>query len=114
MSLITRMMKQAGVWWKQKDTNEDGSPVFESPIQIECRWEDIHEEFIDAKGDKKMSDSVVYVDRDMTVGDVLLLGTLTWQHRRSNPLELAGAYEVKNWEKLPNLRNTEYLRTAIL
>ena len=72
------------------------------------------EEFLDAGGTKILSNAVVYVDRDVDVGGVLMLGELTDITDETNVKENDGAWEIKRYDKLPNLKNTEYLRTAYL
>lgn len=121
MSLITKMRKQKAVWWSIDIdasggvvTDDYGQPVYNSPIEIACRWEDIAEEFIKDKDEKSVSSSVVYVDRDMKAGDVLLLGELDSGVDENNPLDNDGAMRIQKFSKIPNLKATEYLRSAYL
>ena len=114
MSIITRMRKQSAVWWERTGTDDGGDPTFATPIQIACRWVDEHEEFIDPKGTRRISDSIVNVDREMTVGDLLRLGDFEFNLIRDNPFDNTGVGEIKQFTNLPNLRNTESLLTAML
>ena len=121
MSIITRMLKQTCVYWPLASAesgglayDDYGQPVVTDPIEITCRWEDVNEEFLDATGTKQMSRAVVYVDRDVSLGGILMLGELTDITDEDNPKENDGAWEIRKFDKLPNFRATEYLRTAYL
>ncbi len=116
MSIITKVLKQTAVWWSQGSAAPDeyGQPVVAAPIEIKVRWEDAAEEFIDKDGTKQLTRAVVMVDRDVSVGDVLMLGTLGGVTDFGRAKNNAGAWEVRAFDKLPNLRVSEYLRTAKL
>lgn len=121
MSVITRMRKQKAVYWplQSSDSAGDafddyGQPQWDGPIEIDCRWEDVIEEFIDASGTQQSSNAKVYVDRDVDVGGVLMLGELTDITDENNPKENDGAWEIRRFDKLPNMKATEFLRTAYL
>ena len=114
MGIITKMRKQTAIYWASNGIDEYGQPEYALPVDIDCRWEDAHEEFIDGEGTRQVSQAIVYVDRDMEVGSVLKLGVIDSGTDESNPKNNDDAFEVRRFEKLPNLKNTEYLRTAIL
>jgi hypothetical protein len=114
MSLITRMRKQTAVYWAPIGYDNTGHPEWDDPIEIDCRWEDVTEEFIDPTGTRFFSTAKVYVDQDVELGGVLMLGELDDLESGSDPKANEGAWEIKRFEKLPNLRNTENLRTALL
>ncbi len=121
MSIITRMLKQTAVWWplasmesSGSDYDNYGQPIVTDPVEIDVRWEDVSEEFLDKDGVVQLSRARVYVDRDVEVGGVLMLGELTDITDATTPKENENAWEIRRVEKLPNLRNTEYLRTCYL
>ncbi len=121
MSIITRMLKQTAVYWalaSGDDVSYDdyGQPIvtIADPVEIDCRWEDVNEEFIAADGTKQVSRAVVYVSEDVAVGGILMLGTEDDITDSVNIKENVGAYEVRKFDKLPNFRATEHLRTAYL
>ena len=120
MSIISRMRKQTAVLWPlasgsgEVKYDDYGQPVTEDPVEIECRWEDKNEEFIDSAGTKRLSNALVYVDRDLEPGDVLMLGDLYDITDLDEPKENDGAFEVRRFDKIPNFRATEFLRTAYL
>ena len=109
------MRRQKCVWWPLDSFDDNGQPTYETPVEIDCRWEDVVQEFVDNKGNRNVSKSVVYVDRDMKVGGVLLLGELdSGSIDEENPLQNEGAFEIRQVSKIPNLKNTEYLRVVYL
>ena len=121
MSIITSMRKQTAVYWPLgsedsggSDWDSYGKPLYATPVQISCRWEDVAKEFIGKQGTTEISKSIVYVDRDVRVGGVLLLSLLANVSDLTTPKNNDGAWEIRRFDKLPNLRNTESLRTAYL
>ena len=121
MSIISRMRKQTAVYWALASLDSGGvafddygQPMLTDPVEIECRWEDKVEEFIGPDGTKMISRAVVYVDRDVDIGGVLMLGEEDDILDEDNPKENNGAWEIKQFSKIPNFRATEFLRTAYL
>ena len=116
MSIITRMRKQKAVYWPLATASPDdyGQPVYDTHVEIDCRWDDVVQEFIDSKGTIQASHSIVYTDRDIVLGGVLMLGELADITDEDNPKENENAWEIKRFDKIPNLRATEYLRMAYL
>jgi hypothetical protein len=114
MSIITKMLAQVAVWWSAGPPDSYGKPTYGEPVEINCRWEDAQEEFINANGELATSRSKVYVDRDVKAGDVLSLGTLDSGVDEDNPKQNKNAWEVRNFSKMPNMRVSEFLRVAYL
>lgn len=114
MSLIARMRRQNAVYWPLTGVNEFGVNTFGNPAQILVRWEDSNEEFLDAEGTVQMSRSLVYIGLDVIVGGMLMLGVIADITDEVNIKENAGAWEIMKFDKLPNIKNTEFLRTAFL
>ncbi len=102
----------------------DGAPLtFDPPPAVpgnyRVRWEDVVKEFIDMKGTVQMSAAVVYVPKlpdgtEVAVGGWLWLGDRPGLTSETDPRANAGAREIKRVDKLPNLKNTELLRTCYL
>ena len=114
MSFISQIRKQKAVYWRRAGGYDNyGQPAYDSPVEIGCRWEDVSEEYFDSEGEKAVSDSHVYVDRDMEVGDVLLLGELE-SGIADSPFDNDDVATVKKFEKTPDLRATEFLREVYL
>ena len=121
MSLIERMLKQKAVYWALGsaesaglDFDDQGSPIYATPVEIKCRWEERSDEFIDRNGALVSSRAVVFVDRDLKVGGVLMPGTLDTGLNWDEPKKNDGAWEIQGWEKVPDLRIKKFLRIAYL
>jgi len=114
MSIITRMRKQDAVYWPYDSIDQFGKKAFGSATAIRVRWEDINEEYLDGAGERRMSKALVYVDRDVLIGGMLMLGTIADITDTVNIRENEGAWEIRRFDKLPNLKNTEYLRSVYL
>ena len=121
MGVITKVLKQTCVWWDVTTSTSggigrdaNGQPILTSPVEISCRWTDKTQEYIDSTGAKQMSHTGVMVDRDVTIGGVLMLGELTDIINAVNVKENDNAWEIKSFKKVSNFRNTEYFRKALL
>ncbi len=122
MSVISRMRKQTCVYWALRgvesggeDYDEFGQPQYTDPVQLACRWEVKTVEFLSPQGTQELSNAVVYVDQDVDVGGVLMLGELTdIDSSLTVPKQNEETWEIRRFEKLPNFRNTEFLRTVFL
>lgn len=77
MGIITRRLQQVAIYWERSGEPNDfdafGNPSYEGPVAIDCRWEDGTEEIIGPDGSPVMSRATVGVDREVTVGGLLLL-----------------------------------------
>jgi hypothetical protein len=106
------MRKQTAVWWARLAPDHCGAFVFADPVEIDCRWDDRQEEYRNTEGQILLSQAVVYVDREMTVGDKLKKGDL--ESNMDDPKTLDGAFEIKSFQQIPNLKATETLYIAHL
>ena len=114
MSLITRMVKGTCVYFSRTSNDGFGGSTFADGVEIDCRWEDVQTLFVNELGVEIMSKSTVYVPQDMIPGDYLYNGELSEITPSDNPQEIDGAKEIGGFDKLPNFRYTEFLRTAFL
>ncbi len=114
MGIIKTMRKQTAVYWPFVSINQFGEKAVGDPVQISVRWEDKNEEFLDMGGQIQMSNAVVYVDRDMVNGSILMLGVIADITDPVNIKENDGAWEIRKFDKLPDLKAREFLRTAYL
>jgi hypothetical protein len=120
VSLITRMLKGKCTYWplasaesaSGQDFDSYGQPQYGTPVELDCRWENKTVEFVAANGTQQLSKAVIYVSSDVVVGGVLLESELADVSDQENPFNNEGACEIKGFDKMPNIRQTEYLRTA--
>ena len=123
MGIITRMRKQRCAYWAPLHEDDPfGRPLYDTPVELTCRWEDVIEIFMDARGNQTVSNAKVYVELDVEVdGYLRLLAEEEGSVEREEiedmedvPTDNEGVMLIRRFDKLPNLRLTEYLRTAYL
>lgn len=82
------------------------------PVLLSVRWEDRQEKFSSSVNRQELvSNAVVYLDRDVSVGDYLALGN---QLTQNDPSVVPGASKIERFDKMPDLRNLDSVRRAIL
>jgi hypothetical protein len=108
--VISRMRRQRAVYWPATSIDSQNRVVLGTPVQIDCRWEEKSTEFIDIDGQPTVSSVVVYVDRDVTLRGYLWLGLLA--SAPTDPRVVSSGREIRSFEKIPNFRNTDTLRTV--
>jgi len=121
MGVITRMLRQTAVYWPPEsietggdDFDDFGQALVSTGYEIEVRWVDVTEEFIDSNGTRQLSRAKVYVSEDVEVGGILMLGEEADITDLVDIKENEGAWEIRRFEKQPNFKATEFLRTAFL
>ncbi len=121
MSLIEDMRIHIAVWWPLNSiesagdaADEFGQPLHSDPVEVSCRWDEEAVQFIGRDGTTHVSRARVYVDRDMELGGVLMLGELVDITDPDNPRENVNAWEIEGWSKMADIDGTEFLRTAFL
>ena len=77
-------------------------------------WEDVIERFLDNEGSEQTSKSIVYVDRPVDVDGYLYLGVLNGVTNVAAPKSLSDAWPIRQFMRLPELRNRQKLKTAYL
>lgn len=110
MTFLTRHLKQIATLWTVSNIDSFGDPSFNSPVEINVRWEDRTELFINMDGAEERSQAVVFLSIDVTPGDFLMLGSST----EADPLSIRTAYMVKSFRKIPGLGGDKFERRAIL
>ena len=108
-----RAMNQKAIWWASDDHDEFGKPSYATPVEIDCRWEDEREEFINANGDQIISNSKLIVDRDMNEKDRLKLGELD-STVDNDPYVETGTWEVLRFAAHPDTKGVKYTREVWL
>jgi hypothetical protein len=114
VSLITRMRKQAAVYWGPPVDDGDGGFTYPAPVEITCRWDETKGMAKDLKTHDEVSNSTVYVDRDVEINGYLFLGSLSEVDEAAKPTAIEGARRIEGFQKIPNLKATEYLRVVTL
>lgn len=97
-------------WWARSGSNSWGDPTFAAPVPIEGHLREQREIYKAADGSEKVSRAIVHVDRDMTEGDYILLGTSV----ATDPLSVTGAEKIDGWRKSSVPGKDVHVRRAYL
>jgi hypothetical protein len=113
---VAKFTVQTAICWKVAGSNGFGGHTFEAPVDILCRWEGKSEIKMGSTGEQFASSASVLTNHEVLIGDYLLLGTLDdFTVVPTNPLEVQGAFVVRQVDKIPMVRKTdEFVRTAYL
>jgi hypothetical protein len=108
MQLIKKCRIHDAILWRSKGDNGRGTSVYELPVQIKCRWEGLESQQFTADSIEHRCNSLVLVDRNVKVGDILKLGLLTAEvGDTTDPTSLDDVNFVRKVEKTPTLRNAD-------
>ncbi len=113
---VERFCVQTAIFWRNIGSNGMGGFTFEAPVDIKCRWDGKSEIRMGGTGQQYASSTSVLTNHEITEGDYLCLGSLsTFIVVPVNPLEVQGAYPIRQVDKIPMVRKTdEFVRTAYL
>lgn len=110
--IMSDKLPQTLTWWAASGGDGFGGDLFAAPLAIKGRWEDRTEKYIGQLDRRELiSNAVVFVDRDVAVGDYLVQGDQTAQ---ANPTLVAGAYKVQQFKRVSDIRNVETVKRAVL
>lgn len=111
MSFVDNHLHQTATYWRLLGDDGYGGHFFEAPEAISVRWEDSSEQYLTATGDETISKAKIFVDKDVEVGGYLALGS----YSDDTPYkQKSRAFEIKRFEKQPDLRNLTSLRMAVI
>lgn len=114
MSILKTMLKQRAVYWPPLAPDKHGGPTWGTPVELRVRWEDKVKRKVGPEGEVVVLDSTVYTASDVEVGGMLMLGVLDSTVVTDDPRANAHVGEILSFEKVPNLKAKEFLRTALL
>jgi len=114
MGLIdTVFTYDVAVYWSPLGLDSFGQRTYNAPVEIQCRWSEKNDRVIDSHGEEALSRAMVIVGQDVVPGGVLLHSELD-SSVDDTPSNNTGAWEIIRFDKIPNKRNTKYLRKAYL
>jgi hypothetical protein len=116
MAFIDTFLKQTAVYWPSPIKDGYGQLTFGTAIEIDCRWRDINELFLDRDGKEALSKSIVHVDQDVELEGYLYLGELTDLSAQElvNPILKTNAYPIRSYKKTPGINANDFVRKAWL
>ena len=110
MQLLNTAYRQTATVWTQGSPDGYGGFTYDTPRKVRCRWEEVSKEFTDRAGEVQVSRAVVYLPEDVSIGDYIYLG----ESSAADPTTVDGAYEVRQFQKVPNLQYLYEERRAYL
>jgi hypothetical protein len=127
-SMISRNLPQTAVYWGNPHNDGYGGMAYDDPVEINCRWEDKQQILGTITGNQiigfqSVSRAIVYVDQDLDVDGIMMLGELTDLEDSEgdssgeyyDPAQLTNTYIIKRFEKAPALNSTtDFNRKAFL
>lgn len=113
-TIIRQMRREFCVYWKYLETDEYQRKVYAPPVQLKCRWDEKHTQFIDPKGRTLVSRAVVYPEISVVPGDLLMRGKLTSPPPLQPKGPTDGVFEVRGKNDIRRLRNPQELHIAYL
>lgn len=114
-----RHLNQIAVYWARTGNTRGGQPAYDTPVEVQCRWDEETVEFFAPDGRKLTSKAVVMIGEDLAVGGALnhcRLVDLTDMNFPFNP-DNPKAWEILGWIKTANNPNaviTKYVREVFL
>ena len=113
---FTHSLKQTAVYWGAPVSTGAGGRTFADAVELDVRWEERHDMFIDAQGQEKQSSAVVFISQDVVVGGYLFLGDLDdlSSGEEADPMIVSGAYEIRQFDKIPDAKGSSFMRKAWL
>ena len=113
MSFMSENYVQAITHWMRSSTKDVyGKYTYSSPLVFLGRWEDKNELRTDIDGREIVARSRVWVPFDVSIGDYLMLGSFL--PGDTDPTIVSGAFEVKDFVKVPGFDAVEFERKAFL
>jgi hypothetical protein len=116
-NFIRRQMRQTATWWRRTGINEFGDPSFAGPCILSyasgtaVRWENSVQKFINSAGQDEFCRAIVYAPlTEFSTGDYLALGA----YNVTNPENVTGADQIRQVERIPDLRVKKSIYKAFL
>ena len=110
---IKKFLKQKAVYWGAPVPNGFGGFSYSDPIEIAVRWTDKQELFLNYNGEQVLSRAKLMLDQDVEVRGMIALTTLAALDMGQLPEENA-AYEIRAFQKMPDVRAKQYVRQVWL
>lgn len=108
---LTRKLRQVCTYWAPTGaTDLYGKPVWSTPQQLPCRWENNQSQIMSKTGEEIVSKARVYLAVPINVNGYLFLGTSV----ETDPTKVANVERIQNVGTVPDLRNLQQLTTAYL
>ena len=110
---IKRHLNQTLVLWVRGANDGYGGYTYSDPVEVDCRWSEVQERFINGAREEKISNAIVQIDQDINLGDMIYLGTLNDLDSADGPGDVQ-SYPVQAYKKIPNLKGSQFIRKVFI
>lgn len=110
MDFLSFGLGQICTHWAVTGVDGFNKPIFASPVELKCRWEERNEKLINDDGEEYLSRARVFLANDVVPGDYLFLGS----NSTADPRTVREAFRVKTWRRIPSLDGLSFERKAYL
>jgi len=113
---VSKYLTDTAVFWEKTGKNGFYELTLSTGVEINVRWEDRNELFINYDGKEEYSGAIVYIKQDMSPDDFLYLGELTdlSAEEQANPKLEQSAFAIKKFEKIKSVGGRSTLRRVFL
>jgi hypothetical protein len=115
---LEQYLNQTMVYWAKTGTDNFGKPLFAQPVEVKCRWEDLHEQVLLLDGRTVQSNAHIMCGQRILNGSVLMLTTLVKFKQMPTypkvPTTQQGGYEVFKSGHTPDFDGSDLLFEAWL
>ena len=108
-----KMLKQKAVYWGAPTNDGYGGYNYPAPVEIDCKWSDKQEKFVDRNAEEHISKAIIIIDHDVTVGGQIALVELADLSSSMLPGS-EDAHEIKAFLKTADFKGTAFQRKAWL
>lgn len=105
-----KFLSETITYWTPASHDHFSKETWSTPTTISGRWESRSERFATALGEEAISNAKVYLASEVTVAGWLYPGTSS----ASDPTTVSGAFPIRRAERVPTLREEEYIYKALL
>lgn len=111
---LLKYLNQMAVYWSKSGIDKYGQPTWNAPVEIVCRWEYKAKQYVHPTGTSMVSTCVVLIHQDLDIGGVLMLGDLYDVNYPDSPKENTNAFEIQQFEKIPDKKAKKFVRRIYL
>lgn len=114
-SFIKKVCVQTAIYWGNPVNDGMGGVKCNDPVEIKCRWTDKSRVISDSLGREIVAKGNLLLTQDVVPEGFVRLGSLSDYGSFddiSNPLNVAGAYQIIGFDKIPMIKSkTVFART---
>jgi len=115
---MPRYLNQRLVYWRKIGTNSSGQPVYASPVEVKCRWENRNEQIVTITGQMLISNALLMTEYELVMDSLVWKGTLAqWRAQPwypSRPTKPQGGFPTVMIRDTPDRQGRPLLFEAVL